>query len=176
MEKEVLLRVGGEKKKLNWVDRKGDYEGHYELNGENFDGHRVLWSFSYEPHTYLKESELSGDEWRKGGVIKYFKDGIQVYEQFCREPDYAPRKILETLPKLMEFDWDKLKEGTKIYYRDTPATVKYPILEQGSVIIEVDGAERFPDHAWADEDWQKLEDPKSVKDDIFSPFIWWYRK
>lgn len=176
MKKQIQLKIGGEKKELDWVEGKDYRDSHYELSNENFDGHHVLWSFSYEPHTYLKESELSGEEYRKGGWIKYFRNGVQVYEQFWREPETAPIEIARKLPSIMEFDWEGLKEGRKIFYRDTPAVISRVILEQGSVIINVDGAERFPDYAWATEEWEKLEEPDSVKDDIFSPYIWWYRK
>lgn len=172
----VQLKIGGEEKELDWVEKENYRDSHFELGGEDFDGHRVLWSFSYEPHTYLKESELSGEEWRKGGWIKYFRNGIQVYEQFWRDPETAPIQIARELPKIMEFDWERLKEGKKIFYRDTPAIISRIILDQGSVIIDVDGVERFPDHVWAKEDWEKLEDPTSVKDDIFSPHIWWFRR
>ncbi|MEW6126705.1 MAG: hypothetical protein AB1757_06680 [Acidobacteriota bacterium] len=169
------VNINGKEKELEWVEKQGHWDAHYEVDGIPFNGHRILWSFSYEPYTYLKESELSGEEWRKGGTIHYFRNGEQVFEEFCREPDYASRRILTTLPKLMEFDWNKLVKGTKIYWRETPALIDYVMLDQGAFTVVVDGADRFPDHVWAKEDWEKLEDPTRVKIDIFDPHIWWWR-
>ena len=168
--------VRGQEKELTWVEKQGEWPAHYELDGEQFDGHRVLWSFSYEPENYLKESELSGDEWRKGGVIKYFRNGQQMFEQFCREPDRAAIQILHMLPKLQEFDWDKLVKGTKLYWRNIPALVDYVMLDQGAFTVIPDGDYEFPNRLWDEEDWMKLEDPKHVKIDIFDHDIWWWRK
>ena len=168
--------IGKSEKEIEWKEKEGDYQAHEEVDGISFDGHRVLWGFSYEPHTYLKESELSGEEYRKGGWIKYFRNKVQVYEEFCREAQFAIPKLQVTLWKLQEIDWDSLKEGRKLYWKDTPAKIKYMILEQGCMIIEPDGVERFPDSIWAEEDWQKLEDPTSVKIEVIDPQIWWWRK
>ncbi len=119
---------------------------------------------------------MSGDEWRKGGNIKFFKNNIQVFEDFCREPERAAIRILHLLPKLQEFNWDKLVKGEKIYWRNVPALVDYIMLEQGAFMVIPDGDYTFPNRLWDDEDWQKLEDPKNVKVDIFDKDIWWYRK
>lgn len=157
--------------------RDVDYgkERRWFLGDIEFDGHQVLWGFEYFPTTYMKESELSGDEYRKGGEIRYFKDRKLCYTEFCRNPDTAALKIGSKLLKLMEFDWNCYEEGSKIYWRDTPAIVTRLIPDQGALIVTVDGAERFPDREDADEDWMKLEDPKEVKIDIFDPHVWWYR-
>lgn len=168
--------INGKEKEAVWVEKQGHWDAHWEVGGVEFDGHFVLWGFSYEPKTYMKESELSGDEYRKGGTIKFFKDGIQVYEDFCRESERAAIRILDLLGKLQSIDWDKIKEGTKIFWRDTPAVIGYVMLEQGAFMVKVDGVERFPDPAWADEEWQKLEDPTEAKIDVLDPYIWWYRK
>lgn len=172
MKKKFIIR--GEEKEAVWVEKQGEWPAHWEVDGVQFDGHNVLWGFSYKPSTYLKESELSGEEWRKGGSIKFFRNDIQVFEEFCREPERAAIRILELLGKLQDIDWDSL-EGRKIYWRETPAVVERVILEQGCMIVKVDGAERFPERIWADEDWQKLEDPTSVKIDVLDPHIWWFR-
>ena len=147
-----------------------------EVDDINFDGHRVLWGFSYEPYTYLKESELSGKEWRKGGWVRFFRNGVRVYEDFCREPDNAVFRIASLLHRLQDLDWQSIKEGKKLYWKDTPCVIKSIILEQGSMILRVDGSERFPDMPGATEDWEKLEDPTEVKVDFLDPHIWWFRK
>lgn len=174
--KTQLFKINGENKVAVWVEKQGDWQAHWEVDGIPFDGHRDMWSFSYQPETYLKESELSGDEWRKGGTIKYFRNDIQVYEQFCRKPSYAPQRILETLPKLMEVNWDKVCGGTKIYYDNTPAKIDHVMLDQGAFMVEVDGAERFPQTPYDREEDDDHEDPRRIKVDVLSPKIWWWRK
>jgi len=168
--------INGKEKEAVWVEKQGEWGAHWEVDGEQFDGHFDLWSFSYEPKTYLKESELSGNEWRKGGSIKFLRNGIQVYEDFCREPERGAIKILELLSKLQDVDWDKVKEGTKIYWDNTPAKIGYVMLEQGCFMVEVDGVDRFPEPVWAEEEYEKYEDPKSVKISVLDPKIWWWRK
>lgn len=174
-----IVKIRGVAKEAVWVEKQGEWPAHWEVDGIEWDGHNILWSFSYEPETYLKQSGLSGDEWRKGGKIRYFKDGIQVYEDFCRDPHYASIKVLETLPKLMNVDWEKIKEGQKIYYDNTPAKIGYIMMDQGTFIVEVDGADRFPRPAYLmndEDDDDDYEDPKRVKIDVLSHGIWWYRK
>lgn len=168
--------INGEEKEATWVDEKNGYRGHWEVDGIEFDGHYELWGFSYEPNTYLKESELSREEWRKGGQIKFFRNGIQVYEDFCRETERAAIKVLELTNKLQEIDWSKIKEGTKIYWRNVPAIIGYVMLEQGCFMVSPDGVDGFPDNAFAQENWEKLEDPKNVKIGVLDPHIWWWRK
>ena len=77
------------------------------LKDTEFDGHHVLWGFEYFPYNYMKESELSGDEYRKAGWIKFYRDRVQVYEDFCRTPDVAVRKIPWLLMQLQDVDWEK---------------------------------------------------------------------
>ena len=171
----VLIGEGTKREKdlFGGSDERGNWQE--EVGGISFDGHRVLWGFSYEPHTYLKESELSGDEYRKGGWVRFYRNGVQVFEDFCREPDKAVFRVASLLYKLMDLDWNLIKEGTKMYWRDTPCIIERVITEQGALILKVDGAERFPDPIWADEEWEKLEDPTTVKVDLFDPHIWWFR-
>lgn len=174
--KRPTVIIGKNTKDLDWKDKEGDYQAHHEVDGIPFDGHRVLWGFSYEPETYLKESEISGDEWRQGGTIRYFRNKVQVFEVFCRTPENAIPRLQTTLWKLQEIDWDSLVVGRKLYWRDTPAVIEYVIMEQGCIVVKPDGVEKFPDHIWDDEEWMKLEDPKSVKIELIDPHIWWFRK
>ena len=95
------VKIRDEIKDLEYRDSE------FYLNDTHFDGHFTLWRFEYLPKTYLKESELSGEEYRKGGVVKIYRDDICVLERFCREPNRAIFIIAETLPYLMDFmNWD----------------------------------------------------------------------
>lgn len=167
--------IGNNVKELKF-ENGGDYNNGQMVGDISFDGHRVLWGFSYEPHTYLKESKLSGEEYRKGGWIKYFRNKVQVYEEFCREAETAIPKLQMTLWKLQEVDWESLKKGRKLYWRNMPAIIESVILEQGCIMINPDGIEKFENPIWAKEEWEKYEDNKEVKIEVIDPQIWWWRK
>ena len=126
------VTINGKEKEAVWVDKQGEWGSHWEVDGIQFEGHINLWSFTYEPKTYLKESELSGDEWRKGGQVKIFRDGVCVYNEFSRTTDNAMRRIMINLPKLQEFDFDYLKVGRKIYNHDVPCTITR-VLDDGEL-------------------------------------------
>ena len=166
---------GGRKVKIKYDYDRRTYVAE---DGTDFDGHFVRWDFSYTSETYLKESELSGDEYRKGGMIRYFKDGVQVYEDFCRDPYHASILVTQTLPKLQQVDWDKVKEGKKLYYENTPCKIGSVFMDQGAFMVEVDGADRFPKKPYDIEegDMEDYEDPKRLKVDVLSTGIWWWRK
>lgn len=142
-----------------------------------FDGHYVLWGFEYFPTTYLKCSGLSGDEWRKGGEIRYFRNRKQVYSEFCREPLIAHNIIGGRLLELQKFNWDKFKVGTKVWYRELPCIVTMLFEEQGCVILEREDGKDFPDAVWRDDDCDSMgQGEKSVKVEVLDKNIYWYRQ
>ncbi len=152
-------------------------EKRWHLGETEFDGHFILWGFEYFPTTYLKSSGLSGDEWRKGGEIRYFKNRKQVYSEFCREPLIAHNLIGATLLKLMDFPWDQVKIGAKVWYRDLPCVVTMILEDQGCVILEREDKKDFPDAVWHDQsDGAMGEGEDTVKIEIISESIYWYRK
>lgn len=161
--KELTYEIGKEKR--------------FHIGETEFDGHMVLWGFEYFPTTYLKSSGLSGDEWRKGGEIRYFKDRKQVYSEFCREPLIAANLIGATLLKLMDFPWEQVVVGAKVWYRELACVVTMICEEQGSVILEREDKQYFPNAVWQDESFGEMgigED--TVKVEIISENIYWYRK
>lgn len=82
---------------------------------------------------------------------------------------------METLSQLMSVNWDKVKAGTHIYYDHVPATIDSVILEQGAFIVQADGDSRFPRTGYHQNENDDYEDPRSLKVDVLSPHIWWYR-
>lgn len=44
------------------------------------------------------------------------------------------------------------------------------------MMIYPDGVDKFPEPVWADEEWQRHENPKEIKVDYLESDIWWYRK
>ena len=146
----------------------------------DFDGHRILIDVVIRSYNYLKESEMSGDEIRKGGECCIFADGVQVYSFFHRDPQYALLKAHGLIPTLAEHpsgimvarDRDRLV-GRKVFYERTPAVITSLILDQGCVIMKPDGCTELPPPVWAEDGDD--DDRDHVKDDILSPRIWWHR-
>ena len=183
MEKKIIGKVIlGEKhnrtEDLYSCSQKEPYRYWQEAGGEDFNGHRALWSFSYTPYNYLKESELSGDEWRKGGSIKIFKDGICMRNEFCREPLNAASRMWHLLAECMEGYWDYLEIGRKVYYKDHPCVIK-SILDDGELILATENGEHFPLWAFQKEDKDEAENTEwtdTTRVHYTDSNIHWWRK
>lgn len=177
----MKVKIGKEEKELVWVDRQGDYKGHHEVYGIAFNGHRVLWRLEYVPQTYLKESELSGDEWREGGQAKIYRNDVCVLNEFCRRAERAIYIFAEKLPYLQDFGcWDDIKIGHKLYYMETPAIIKSELYD-GEITVEIeDKTKSFPlwgfqqeqlkEEGHIDRDWDKTS-----RVHILDPRLYWYR-
>lgn len=174
-----IVNIRGKEKEAVWVEKQGAWQAHWEVDGEPWNGHNVLWSFSYEPYTYLKESELSGDEWRKGGNIKIFRDGICVLKDFCREPERAAVVIRGELEACMRVDWEGCVVGRKIYYKDYPAVIK-DLLDEGELLLATEDGSDFPLWAFQIENAKEGDTYRdwtnTTKVHATDKNIWWWRK
>lgn len=167
----------------NKMYAKDRASGHVEA----FNGHRVLMSVEIGEENYLKESDLSGDEIRKGGYARIFADGIQVYEFFHRDAERALIRAAQLIPKLHEaalMSWTNKRErdklvGRKVFYDRTPAIIERLVVDQGCVILKPDGASAFPPPIYAidgDDDFYDDDERDYVKTEVLDPKIWWSRK
>lgn len=156
-----------------------------------FDGHRRLIDVRIESNNYLKSSDLSGDQIRRSVNVSIWSDGTQVYETFHRDVQAACLKAHHLVGVLSEHEsgWLSADErirlsGRRVYYHDTPATITGLVEEQGAVMIRIEpqdaqgirvrGKEITED--WEDwEDWEDRDGGYTVKDDVLSPHIWWWR-
>lgn len=148
-----------------------------------FDGHRPLIEFCFVPVNYVKRSELSGDEIRKGGEVKFLFDGVLVYSEFCREYGRALEIIGYKIPLLLEHPiGHDLREpekivGRKVYYRDVPAVVGKYDPEEGTVTLVPERGHEFKAPArYNDDDNPPFEAQTYDRVDIFSAHVWWFRK
>lgn len=176
--KKVIIGDNEHTREENLEYKEVDYGGknhRFFIGDTEFAGHHTLWGFEYFPTTYLKSSELSGDEYRKGGEIRYFRDRKQCFSEFCREPTTAALKIGETLLKLMDFNWDLLKVGQKVWFERTPAVVYMILEDQGCVLLKTEDGSNFPDAVWKDSDSDLGEREDTVKIEILSSMLYWYR-
>lgn len=165
-------------------------DGKWELEGIHFDGHFVEWGFSYEPETYLKESELSGDEWRKGGYAKIFMNGECVLKEFCREPETAVFMIAEYLPKLQGCDalypmgkvnkgWKEELTGRKIYHGGVESVIE-SVLNNGEIMVRTEDGKPYEIYAHKKEAIKNNEDYEDEWKDkdrihITDKRIYWFR-
>jgi hypothetical protein len=152
------------------------------VDGIDFDGHKVLWGFEYKPENYLKESELSGDEYRKGGTMTIFRNGVSVFKEFCRTPERAFVVMAYTLPKLQDFyEWDELVVGKKLYNHDVPCVIT-SVCDDGEIIVQTEDGSRIP---WAFQIEEEKNGESSPSEDewwdkdrvhILSEHLHWLRK
>jgi hypothetical protein len=174
--------VNGKQEEITFVSKQENWDSHWELNGTSFDGHHTLWRFEYTPKTYLKESYLSGDEWRKGGAVKIYRNDVCVLNQFCREPDRAVFIIADKLPKLMDFmNWEEVKVGHKLYYMETPSYIKH-ICDDGEIVVAIeDETKEYPLWGYEQEDIANGEESlerdwdKTSRVHVLDERIYWWR-
>lgn len=152
-----------------------------------FNGHRLLHEIVFRDYNYTKESYVSGDEIRKGGSCQIKINGLVCHEFFYRDVERALHQAAGLLSQIHEHSsrvWDPEDrarlEGRKIYYYNTPAVITRFIADQASVIIEPEKGHKFPLRPWQQEDLKEGqpvddENTDSVKDEILSPHIWWWR-
>lgn len=160
----------------------------HEVDGIPFDGHFVEWKFEYIPKTYLKESELSGDEWRKGGEAKIYLNGDCVLNEFCRTENMALTLITKHLHELKcHFElfgvnlknWKEEMIGKKIYHAGVPSIVER-YCGDGEIIVRTEDGKPYQiyGHKKEEEKEGKLDDNWKDKDKIHitDSRIYWWRK
>ena len=155
---------------------------------EGFDGHRLLHEIKFKDYNYLKESELSGNEVRKGGNCEIIINGYLCATFFYRdimEALFNCRSMIQKVHDCPVHLWDeddrKKLKGRKIYYREFPAVIDYLIDDQACIIIKPEPPTKiFPPTAYQLEDAKEsehdFEDRNIVKAEIWDPHIWWWRK
>lgn len=146
---------------------------------EEWAGHRVRTKIVIEEENYLKESELSGDEIRRGGNCTISFNDRPVYGFFTRDARDALIKANQLLIELREHpvrldQAHTLMEGRKVYYRGVPGTITYWMGDQGAVSIVAEDGQIFPRPTPHEEDWPD-SDRHEIKEDILSQHIWWFR-
>lgn len=154
---------------------------------EAFNGHRRCWRVEIEETNYLKESELSGDEVRKGGEVRLYCDGEQVFDQFVRSINSGIAVAQTMIPKLEEVangKWLRKKDrdtliGRKIFYERTPAVITSIIEDQGCIMIAPETGHRFEPPVYKEENEREYwldEYGDRLKIEVFSDKIWWWRE
>jgi len=181
-----LVTVGNKRYPLIYGEHphsRSDNRHYVEMGDDeptSFSGHRILIGVNLDSHNYLKESYLSGDDVRKGGTGQILADGDVVFEFFFRDVQWALRHAADLIEKLSDgsADW-LIKErrealvGRKIFYRETPAVIESLIVDQGCIIIRTEDGKPFPAPVYNRDEYEGEE---TIKDEVISPHIWWWRE
>lgn len=147
-----------------------------------FDGHRILVDVNIKSSNYLKDSYYSGSQIRKGGDCTISFNGLQVYEFFFREVEWALRRAAHLIPQISEHSlryWDPSEEnkivGRLIFYREIPAVITRLFRDQGCIIVARRDGLRWPPSVY-EEDPQRSEKEQEAKVDIVEPTsnIWYF--
>jgi len=152
----------------------------------DFSGHRFLTKVVIEERNYIKQSDISGDEIRKGGRVSLFINDNKVAEEFTREWEYGLDIAKDLFRKIMNHPMDLWEdpeivrqriEGRKVYYDNTPAVLRHWMPEQACVMVDAVPGMTFPMPAYAIEDSAEVEyeERTSLKVEVFSERIWWHR-
>ena len=181
------VRIGKTEYPLIWGEHKHSYSENkmYVLINDKpveFNGHRILVDMQFKSRNYLKESELSGNEYRKGGSCEIIADGDVIYEFFYRDIQWALIKAHGLIGEISEHPsgWINKDEreklvGRSVYYRGTAAIIERLIVDQGCMILKPEGMDYFPQPPWRDDDYDDEPDI-TVKVEVLDPNIWWWRK
>jgi len=150
----------------------------------------VSWGIHFEYNNYYRAGNgfTKQDEIREGGQCWITRNGEKFYEVSGRKHEYALAKAQTLIVEIEESgwgffnrNWEKNFIGRKVYYNNQPAKIERICEGQGAMIIVPDGIEAFEPQVWQiDENESKeecmAENGLSVKADIFSPHIWWFRE
>lgn len=143
----------------------------------SFDGHRRPFKIEIEEYNYLKESELSGDEIRKGCSVKVYVGGIQVLDEFHRNYEAGYLKAHNFILS-MEMNWSWFPShsdkyiGKTVAYNDQICKINRFIISQSCMMIERMDGKPFKRELWESEDDYEAE--KEIKIEINSPNITWH--
>lgn len=143
----------------------------------DFSGHRRPFKIEIEEYNYLKESELSGDEIRKGCSVKIFCDGVQVFDEFHRNYE-AGYRIAHQFILDMEENWGwfpkktEEKIGKIVGYHEQLFKIKSFIIDQACMMLETADGKPRKKFLWEEED--DYEPETAIKVEITSPHLTWY--
>jgi hypothetical protein len=145
---------------------------------EDFSGHYTSIRVEVETYNYMKESEVSGDEVRKGGGYKIMFNGRTVADGFGREIEHMLHTVERRITELLEHPlrpgrdgWEEEAIGRKVYWNHVPAIIQR-VTSDGDLILVPEGDVDFWMPYW-DEGYEEYR--RSMKTELTSPSVWWYR-
>ena len=160
-------------------NQQPSYENLIEFESE----HPVRWGIKFEPKHYRK------DKWDESRleysapvtITRNGEDFYTLWGGLNYGIDKARVLISEINEHPIDFnsiDYDKRIIGRKVWWRSQPAIVTGWCRRQACVILEPDGIEKFsvPAEYVGDPLFDNEEDRISIKDEIFSEHINWFRE
>lgn len=142
-----------------------------------FDGHRRPFKIEIEEYNYLKQSDLSGDEIRKGCSVKVYCDGILCFDGFSRNYE-AGYRIAHNFILDMEEHWNWFPKnvekeiGRVVGYNEQLFKIQSFIISQACILLEtLDGKPRKK-FLWEDE--EDYETESTMKVELTCPNLTWF--
>jgi hypothetical protein len=146
-----------------------------------FDGHRRPVKIVVEEYNYLKSSEMSGDEIRKGGNVKVYINDVLCLEEFCRNYERGYKIANNFIEQIFDGFSVNFPDGCDewvgktISYREQPFIIESFIVSQACMILKTPDGKTRKKFTW--EDYDDLDDePTTVKVSILDDAITWYPK
>lgn len=151
----------------------------------SFSGHRVRVHLDIQEYNYLKESDLSGDDIRKGCMLHVQLNDVLAYGKFTRTYSQALHEAAQLVPRLLELPVSLAQPGfpeligRRVRYQGCPATVELYFPEQGALILALAPGCELPPPDYLSPEERELYDPKDdenqrPKIDLFSERLWWW--
>lgn len=147
-----------------------------------FSGHRQCFKIEIEEHNYLKSSELSGDEIRKGCNGKLFLNGLQIFSTWHRDYERCYRNIQKFILD-MEEKWSwypkdiKSQIGKTIGYSEQLFKIKSIDVEEGDMILQTADGKPRKRFLWEDKDDEYYDETLTeIKVGVTSENICWFPK
>lgn len=177
-EKHELGSMNGEEMYDNWWVRVNDQWVPWLDKGSN----RVSWEINIKQGNRTKEKWGETDI-RTTGHLEIFCNKYKVYDFGFGCINWAMNKAQTLMVDMMEHPFDftnpEKEIGRKVWYYDQPAVVSRLILDQGCIMLKKEDGTGFVMSKPWDQDDEMSSDwdgENEVKDDVFAPTIWWFRK
>lgn len=144
--------------------------------------HRPCWDIEVRQRNHTKQKW--GETQINSGVgVTIYCNQRPVYTFTVRDIEYALAKAQTLLIDLGEhpfnFIFPEKEIGRKVWYHNQPAIIDRLLLDQGCIMLKYDGEGGFDmKHPWdrpEDGGPSEWDGESSVKDDILSSNIWWFR-
>lgn len=143
---------------------------------------RPCWEINVKQDNYIKYKWEEHDIRSKTSIVMKCNGQI-VYEFGCNDIAYGMSKAQFKMIEMMEHPFNFMDPeseiGRRIWYKGQAAVIERLLLDQGCIIMGYRGtgagfdmSEPWHDEDFCSDDWMG---EMSVKDDIFSGSIWWFR-
>jgi hypothetical protein len=165
-----------------WLAFKRDKKHFQWIPWIDIGANRPCWEVKINEGNYLKY-KYDETSIHRGCTAEIFCNKQKVYEFIAGNFEYSVVKVHNLINKMQEYPFNFMNPdeeiGRRIWYYGQPAIIESLLLDQGCIMIKYVGIGSGFDlsRPWETEaheisEWHGEE---RIKDDIFSPNIYWFR-